>query len=146
MNSLVCGGVVVSGGTVRRSILSPGVRIHFGALVEDSVILDDVDIGRGAVVRCAIIDKRVRVPAEYQLGVDHEADARCFAMSTDGIVAVGKGDDLGSLDALLRRLRQTRDQTHGSRPATTYRQHMSRHGVEGDDITDLRQTIETVYQ
>src|SRR5206468_4387606 len=57
LDSMVSAGVVASGGTVRRSILSPGIRVHSGALVEGSVLMHDVDIGRGAVVRNAIIDK-----------------------------------------------------------------------------------------
>ena len=61
MNSMVCAGVVVSGGTVRRSILSPGVHVHSHALVEGSVVLHDADIGRGAIVRNAILDKNVRI-------------------------------------------------------------------------------------
>ena len=54
-------GVVVSGGTVRRSILSPGVHVHSHALVEGSVLMHDVDVGRGAIVRNAIVDKNVRI-------------------------------------------------------------------------------------
>ena len=61
MNSMVCAGVVVSGGTVRRSILSPGVHVHSHALVEGSVVMHDADIGRGAIVRNAILDKNVRI-------------------------------------------------------------------------------------
>ena len=66
LDSMVSAGVVVSGGTVRRSILSPGVRVHSGALVEGSVLMHDVDIGRGAVVRNAILDKNVQVPEGAQ--------------------------------------------------------------------------------
>ena len=60
MNSMVCAGVVVSGSTVRRSILSPGVHVHSKALVEGCVVMHDADIGRDAVVRNAIVDKDVR--------------------------------------------------------------------------------------
>ena len=61
MNSMVCAGVVVSGGTVRHSILSPGVHVHSHALVEGSVLMHGVDVGARAVVRNAIIDKNVRI-------------------------------------------------------------------------------------
>ncbi len=61
MNSMVCAGVVVSGGTVRRSILSPGVHVHSHALVEGSVLMHGVDVGRGAIVRNAIVDKNARI-------------------------------------------------------------------------------------
>jgi glucose-1-phosphate adenylyltransferase len=92
VDSMVCAGVIVSGGTVRRSVLSPGVRVHTGALVEDSVLLHGVDVGRGAVVRRAIIDKNVRVPEGARIGVDHEADRARFHVSEGGVIAIGKHD------------------------------------------------------
>ena len=61
VSSLVCAGVIVSGGSVRRSVLSPGVRVHSYAEVERSVLLHGVDIARNAVVRNAILDKNVRI-------------------------------------------------------------------------------------
>src|SRR5690606_19531985 len=70
IDSMVAAGVILSGGQVRRSIVSPGVQVHSGALVEDSVLMAGVDIGRGAVVRRAIIDKYVRVPHGAKIGVD----------------------------------------------------------------------------
>jgi glucose-1-phosphate adenylyltransferase len=92
VDSMVCAGVIVSGGTVRRSVLSPGVRVHTGALVEDSVLLHGVDVGRGAVVRRAIIDKNVRVPEGARIGVDPEADRTRFHVSEDGVITIGKHD------------------------------------------------------
>jgi glucose-1-phosphate adenylyltransferase len=90
---MVAAGVVISGATVRRSIVSSGTTIHSGALVEDSVILHDVRIGRGAVVRRAIIDKRVVVPPGAKIGVDHESDrANGYTISPGGITVIGKGD------------------------------------------------------
>jgi glucose-1-phosphate adenylyltransferase len=91
LDSMVCAGVVVSGGVVRRSVLSPGVRVHTGAEVEGSVLLDGVDVGRGAVVRNAILDKLVRVMPGASIGVDEEADRARFHVSSGGIVAIGKG-------------------------------------------------------
>lgn len=93
MDSMVSAGVIISGGTVRRSILSPGVRVHSFALIEDSVLMDGVEIGRHAVVRRAIIDKNVNVPPGAQIGVDHEEDrARGFTVSEGGVTVVGKGE------------------------------------------------------
>ncbi|MEX2551240.1 MAG: glucose-1-phosphate adenylyltransferase [Nitriliruptoraceae bacterium] len=92
LDSMVCSGVVISGATVRRSILSPGVHAHSGALIEDSVLLHNVDIGRGAVIRRAIIDKNVQIPPKTEIGVDPEADRERFHVSDAGVVVIGKGD------------------------------------------------------
>jgi glucose-1-phosphate adenylyltransferase len=94
VNSIVSNGAIVSGGTVRRSILSPDVRVNSYASVDDSVILDGVVVGRGAVVRRAIIDKNVLIPDGAQIGVDLEADRQRFTVSDEGIVVVGKNHQL----------------------------------------------------
>jgi glucose-1-phosphate adenylyltransferase len=92
LDSMVCAGCVISGGTVRRSVLSPGVQVHSYATVEDSILMQGVDVGRDAVVRRAILDKHVRVEPGAQLGVDAEADrARGFDVSAGGVAVVGKG-------------------------------------------------------
>jgi glucose-1-phosphate adenylyltransferase len=91
VDSLVAPGVIVSGGTVRRSILSPEVRVNTGALVEDCVLMDGVQVGRGAVVRRAIVDKAVLVPPGARIGVALEEDRARFTVSRGGVVAIGKG-------------------------------------------------------
>ena len=92
LDSMVCPGVVVSGGEVRRSVLSPAVHIHSHASVEDSVLFPGVEIGRGAVIRRAIIDKNVYVHPGAQVGVDLVADKERWTVSHDGVVVIGKGD------------------------------------------------------
>jgi glucose-1-phosphate adenylyltransferase len=93
VDSIVSGGVIVSGGTVRRSVISPNVLVHSRAVVEDSVLMDEVDVGRGAIVRRAIIDKGVKVPPGVHIGVNPDQDrARGFTISEAGVVVVGKGD------------------------------------------------------
>ncbi|MBV9208501.1 MAG: glucose-1-phosphate adenylyltransferase [Actinobacteria bacterium] len=95
LDSLVSNGVVVSGGLVRQSVLSPGVRVNSWATVERSVLLHNTTIGRHAVVRDAIIDKNVTVPERAQVGVDKEHDrARGFVVSAGGITVVGKGQEV----------------------------------------------------
>jgi glucose-1-phosphate adenylyltransferase len=91
LDSIVSPGVIISGGLVRRSVLSPGVLVESGALVEDSVIMHDVVIGSRAVVRGAIIDKNSVVPPGATIGVDPDADARRFTRSEKGVVVIGKG-------------------------------------------------------
>ena len=95
VNSLVAPGVVVSGGNVRRSILSPGVRVNSFSEVDGSVLFENVDIGRNAVVRRAVIDKNVRVPDGEQIGVDLERDRKRFTVSEDGVVVIEKGTVIG---------------------------------------------------
>jgi glucose-1-phosphate adenylyltransferase len=91
INSLVSNGVIVSGGLVRESVLSPGVRVDDWATVEHSVVLHNTRIGPHAVVRDAILDKNVVVPEGVQVGVDKEHDAaRGFVVSAGGVTVVGK--------------------------------------------------------
>jgi glucose-1-phosphate adenylyltransferase len=92
LDSIVGAGVILSGGTARRSILFPGVFIDPGAVVEDSVIMNDVVVGRDAIIRRAIIDKNVRVPPGARVGVDPVLDDQRFARSPDGVVVIGKGE------------------------------------------------------
>jgi len=92
VSSVVSNGVIVSGGLVRGSVLSPGVRVNEWARVERSVVLDNTRIGRRAVVRDAILDKNVVVREGAAVGVDKERDAeRGFTVSEGGITVVGKG-------------------------------------------------------
>ena len=96
LESIVCDGCIVSGGTVRNSILSPGVVVEREALVEESIVFDDVVIEPGARVRRAIIDKEARIQAGATLGYDAEADTRrgC-TISEAGIVVVPIRADIG---------------------------------------------------
>jgi glucose-1-phosphate adenylyltransferase len=92
MDSMVCAGVVVSGGCVRNSILSPGVRVHEHAEVHSSVLLQGVEVGRHALVRHAIVDKNVLIPDGAQIGVDLVRDRERFTVSPSGVVVIGKGE------------------------------------------------------
>ena len=92
LDSMVCSGVVLSGGVARRSVLSPGVHLHSYAEVEDSILMHNVDVDRNAVVRRAILDKDVRVAAGAEIGVDPDADRERFTVSAGGIVVIPKGE------------------------------------------------------
>jgi glucose-1-phosphate adenylyltransferase len=91
IDSLVCNGVIISGGLVRQSVLSPGVRVNSWATVESSVLLNNTVVGRYAQIANAIIDKNVVVPEGVKIGVDKDHDlARGFVVSPGGITVVGK--------------------------------------------------------
>jgi len=90
-NSLVSAGTIISGATVRTSVLSPGVRVRSHALVEDSVLMHDVVVGEGAIVRRAILDKHVVVPPNARIGCDPDFDRERFTLSPNGITVLGKG-------------------------------------------------------
>jgi glucose-1-phosphate adenylyltransferase len=94
LNSLVANGTIISGGVVRQSVIAPRVRVHSYAKVEESVLFEGVSVGRGAIVRRAIIDKNVVVPEGYQIGIDPALDAERFTVTARGIVVIGKGDKL----------------------------------------------------
>jgi len=92
INSVVSNGVIVSGGLVRDSVLSPGVRVNSWSRVERAVLLHNTRISRYAVVQDAILDKNVVVPEGAMVGVDKVHDkARGFVVSAGGITVVGKG-------------------------------------------------------
>ncbi len=95
INSVVSNGVIVSGGLVSQSVLSPGVRINSWSRVERSVIMHHTRVGRNAVVKNAILDKNVVVPDHAVVGVDKEHDrARGFVVSAGGVTVVGKGQEV----------------------------------------------------
>jgi len=93
-DSIVGGGAVISGGRVERSILGRGVRVNSYSNVADSIVMDNVEIGRYAKIQRAIIDKNVVIPEGFEIGFDVEKDRRLFNISAGGIVVVPKDMDL----------------------------------------------------
>ena len=89
-DSLVCDGCIISGGRIHRSVLSPRVRVNSFSEVEESILFEDVHIGRHARIRRAIIDKGVEIPAGMSIGFDLEADRQRFFVSDGGIVVIPK--------------------------------------------------------
>jgi glucose-1-phosphate adenylyltransferase len=89
--SMVSAGVIIGGGSVHNSVISPGVRVERGARVEDSVLMDGVYVGEGAYVRRAILDKNVQVPPWARIGVDTAADRERYDVSAGGVTVLGKG-------------------------------------------------------
>ena len=91
-SSMVAPGCIISGGTVRNSVLATDVHIEEGATVEGSVLLPGVRVGKGAVVRHAILDKNVYVSEGEIIGVDRARDEARFKVSNGGVVVVGKNE------------------------------------------------------
>ena len=88
-DSMVSGGCLISGARLNRSLLFSNVHVHSHAVVEDSVVLPEADIGRGARVRRAIIDRGCHVPEGMQIGFDAEQDRKAgFTVSEGGVVLV----------------------------------------------------------
>jgi glucose-1-phosphate adenylyltransferase len=93
--SIVGAGSILSGATVRGSVVSPNARIHGGAYVEGSVIMDNVTVGAGAVVRRAILDKNVVIAPGAHIGVDLDSDRQKYHVSETGVVVLGKAERAG---------------------------------------------------
>lgn len=90
IQSIVCEGSIISGSTVINSVVGRMCRINSYAEVHDCVLMDDVEIGRGARVRRAIIDKHVRIPANDVIGYNSDDDRKRFHVTETGLVVIGK--------------------------------------------------------
>jgi glucose-1-phosphate adenylyltransferase len=88
VNSLVSGGCIISGASVRRSLLFTGVHIHSYATVTNAVILPRVDIGEGARLSKVVVDADVRIPAGLVVGEDLARDAQRFRRTERGICLI----------------------------------------------------------
>jgi len=88
VDSMVSGGCVVSGATVRRSLLYSNVRVNSYAVVEDTVVLPDCDIGRHARLRKCIVDQGCVVPPGLVVGEDPELDTQRFTRTEKGVTLI----------------------------------------------------------
>ncbi|MBS1136792.1 MAG: glucose-phosphate adenylyltransferase, partial [Proteobacteria bacterium] len=88
VDSMVSGGDIISGALVRRSLLFSNVRVNSYSVVEDSVILPDVDIGRRAVLKKVVVDKRCRIPEGMVAGVNPAEDRRRFYVTENGVTLI----------------------------------------------------------
>ncbi|MCE0557010.1 MULTISPECIES: glucose-1-phosphate adenylyltransferase [unclassified Motilimonas] len=88
INSIIANGVVNSGASVQRSVISTNVRINDGATIVDSILFDGVRVGKGCQLANCIIDKHVDIPANTQIGINKAEDAKRFNISEKGVVVV----------------------------------------------------------
>jgi glucose-1-phosphate adenylyltransferase len=91
VNSIVAEGTIISGSYVHNCIVGRNVRIHSYSHIEDSVIMDWVEIGRGCKIRRAIIDKANVIPSGTQIGYDIEKDRERYTVSPNGVVVLSRG-------------------------------------------------------
>jgi glucose-1-phosphate adenylyltransferase len=90
-DSLVSDGSIISGGTINRCVLHPRVRVNSYADIDESILMDGVEVGRHSKIRKAIIDKGVKIPPGTTIGYDLEEDRERFTVTESGIVVVSKG-------------------------------------------------------
>ncbi|MBJ2147362.1 glucose-1-phosphate adenylyltransferase [Vibrio sp. IB15] len=88
INSMIANGVVIEGGSAQNSIFFPKVKVSNAAIVIDSILFEDVEIGRNCHIQNCIIDKNVKVPDGTQIGLDSLADAKRFHISKQGVIVV----------------------------------------------------------
>src|SRR3989475_489703 len=88
LDSIVSSGCIVSGSTVRNSVLSPDVRVNSYSEVDASILFSHVNIGRHCHVRKAIIDRDVHIPEGTTIGFDPEADRQRYFVTESGITVV----------------------------------------------------------
>jgi glucose-1-phosphate adenylyltransferase len=88
LDSLVSGGCIISGSKLKRSLLFSNVHVHSYCSIEDSVILPNVDIGRGVVLKRAVVDKDCRLPAGLVVGVDPDEDRQRFYVTPKGVTLI----------------------------------------------------------
>ena len=92
-DSMVCPGCIISGGHVRRSILSPSVRVNSFAVIDSSILFSGVVVGRHCRLRKTIIDKEVKIPQGTTIGYDLEHDRkRGFMVTEQGVVVIAKAE------------------------------------------------------
>ena len=92
INSVTGDGTIISGSVVRGCVVGSNVRIHSYSVIEDSVIMNWVEIGRGCRIRRAIIDKHNVIPPGTEIGYNADRDRERYFVSESGIVVIPRGE------------------------------------------------------
>ncbi|HBA86695.1 MAG TPA: glucose-1-phosphate adenylyltransferase [Geobacter sp.] len=93
IDSYVCAGCITSGATVKRTILAPRCKVNSYSLIEDSILFENVTVGRNVKIKKAIIDKNLVIPDGTEIGYDHELDqAKGYRVTESGIVVVSAAE------------------------------------------------------
>jgi glucose-1-phosphate adenylyltransferase len=100
LDSVISAGCIISGSTIRGSVLCPNVRVHSFCYVEDSILMPGVRVGRHARVRRAIVDRDVFIPRGAHIGYNVDEDRRRHTVSDGGVVVVTKDEEpfIGPID------------------------------------------------
>jgi glucose-1-phosphate adenylyltransferase len=88
INSIVSGGCVISAASLRNTLLFSNVKLQVGSVVDDSVVLPEVEIGRGCHIHRAVLDRGCRIPDGTRIGLDPKEDVRKFRVTPGGVVLV----------------------------------------------------------
>ncbi|HBO39101.1 MAG TPA: glucose-1-phosphate adenylyltransferase, partial [Pasteurellaceae bacterium] len=87
-NSLISGGCVITNASISYSVLFDNIRVNNGAIIEHSVILPQVNVGKNCILKRCIIDRHVTIPDGMKIGVDAQFDSKHFRVSSGGVVLV----------------------------------------------------------
>jgi len=93
VDSMISAGCIISGSSIRGSVLCPNVRVHSFSEVVDSILMPGVRVGRHTRIRRAIVDRDVFIPRGAQVGYNEEEDRKRHTISDNGIVVVTKDDE-----------------------------------------------------
>ncbi|MEP7068100.1 MAG: glucose-1-phosphate adenylyltransferase [Usitatibacter sp.] len=88
VDSMVSGGCIVSGSTVRNSLLFSNVRVHSYCTINESVLMPEVEVGRGAILSRCVVDQGCRIPPGLAAGLDLEADRKRFHVTDKGVTLI----------------------------------------------------------
>ena len=91
IDSLICSGCIISGATIRHSLLGDRVRVESGSTIEDSILFPQISVGRNVHIRRAVIDKRITIPDGLKIGFDPTLDrSRGFRVTESGLTVIPK--------------------------------------------------------